>query len=161
MITFSIIGLGNRGSVYADGLMKQKDVKITAVCDICPESLKKAKDVYCVPEGNLFLSDDTFFEKKRADILIVSTMDEYHKDHAIRGMELGYDILLEKPVAPTMEECLAILEAGKKRTKARATITALKMKGISAAAKNIRSKTSQAGYSYTKNKNYLIFLPAD
>ena len=70
MITFSIIGLGNRGSVYADGLMKQKDVKITAVCDICPESLKKAKDVYCVPEGNLFLSDDTFFEKKRADILI-------------------------------------------------------------------------------------------
>lgn len=78
MITFSIIGLGNRGSVYADGLMKQKDVKITAVCDICPESLKKAKDVYCVPEGNLFLSDDTFFEKKRADILIVSTMDEYH-----------------------------------------------------------------------------------
>ena len=114
MITFSIIGLGNRGSVYADGLMKQKDVKITAVCDICPESLKKAKDVYCVPEENLFLSDDTFFEKKRADILIVSTMDEYHKDHAIRGMELGYDILLEKPVAPTMEECLAILEAGKK-----------------------------------------------
>ena len=85
MITFSIIGLGNRGSVYADGLMKQKDVKITAVCDICPESLKKAKDVYCVPEGNLFLSDDTFFEKKRADILIVSTMDEYHKDHANSG----------------------------------------------------------------------------
>lgn len=113
MITFSIIGLGNRGSVYADGLMKLEDVKITAVCDTCPESLTKAKDVYGVAEEHLFLNDDAFFAEKRADILIVSTMDEYHKDHAIRGMQLGYDILLEKPVAPTMQDCLAILEAGR------------------------------------------------
>lgn len=78
-----------------------------------PGKFKKSKG-RILRSGRKFIFKRRYvFEKKRADILIVSTMDEYHKDHAIRGMELGYDILLEKPVAPTMEECLAILEAGK------------------------------------------------
>lgn len=114
MLTFSIIGLGNRGSVYADGLKTQKNVKIVSVCDTSPESLLKAKEVYGVEDKNLFSSDEEFFKEKRADVLIIATLDGLHKEQAVKGMSLGYDILLEKPMAPTPEECDEIKAASEK-----------------------------------------------
>lgn len=114
MLTFAIIGLGNRGSVYADGLKTQKNVKIVSVCDKSRENLLKAKQVYGVEEKNVFSDENEFFKEKRADVLIVATLDGLHKEQSIRGMSLGYDILLEKPMAPTTKDCEDIKAASEK-----------------------------------------------
>ena len=34
MITFAVLGLGNRGSVYSNNIIKHKNAKIVSVCDI-------------------------------------------------------------------------------------------------------------------------------
>ena len=46
MITFAVLGLGNRGSVYSNYIAKNKDAKIVSVCDVRHESLKQAAELY-------------------------------------------------------------------------------------------------------------------
>ncbi|MBQ7913012.1 MAG: Gfo/Idh/MocA family oxidoreductase [Clostridia bacterium] len=43
----------------------------------------------------------------------MATQDEDHKEHAIAMMQAGYDLLLEKPIANNVEDCLAIYKASK------------------------------------------------
>ena len=89
MKTIAIIGLGNRGGVYAKYLAKNEKVKIVSVCDILPESLRKAHDEYGVAQENLFLNEGEFFSKKRADVLIVSTLDKQHYEQTIKAVPMG------------------------------------------------------------------------
>ncbi len=53
-----------------------------------------------------FESDESFFAAgKLADVLIIATQDSQHFGHAMRALELGYDLLLEKPAAESLERC--------------------------------------------------------
>lgn len=47
---------------------------------------------------------------KLADIMIIGTQDDYHVEPCLRAMEAGYDILLEKPIAPTLAEVQALAD---------------------------------------------------
>ena len=114
MITFAVLGLGNRGSVYSNNIVKHDNAKIVSVCDVSSASLKQAKELYGVKDEELFLDEEKFFEKKRADVLIVATLDGLHCRQTVKALSLGYNVLLEKPVAPTMEECNEIYAAAKK-----------------------------------------------
>ena len=114
MITFAVLGLGNRGSVYSDNIVKHNNAKIVSVCDVSPASLNRARELYGVKEEDLFDNEEKFFEKKRADVLIVATLDGLHCRQTVKALSLGYDVLLEKPVAPTMEECNEIYAAAQK-----------------------------------------------
>ena len=53
-------------------------------------------------------------KEKRADVLVIATQDQDHVRECIKALEVGYDVLLEKPITPKKEECLALLEAQKK-----------------------------------------------
>ena len=110
MKTIAILGLGNRGGVYGKYLAQNKKVEIVSVCDISKESLKKAEEDYKVAKENLFTDENEFFASKRADVLVIATLDCLHYTQTIRALKLGYDILLEKPVSPIYEECEAIAE---------------------------------------------------
>lgn len=110
MKTIAIIGLGNRGGVYAKHLCKNPKVKIVSVCDILSESLQQAHELYGVKTENLFIDEAEFFKEKRADVLIISTLDELHYRQTIKALSLGYDVLLEKPVSPEYEHCRKIAE---------------------------------------------------
>ena len=110
MKTIAILGLGNRGGVYANGFAENEKVKIVAVCDPNPQSLLRGKEQYGVAPENLFSDENEFFARKRADVLLVATMDELHYNQTIRALEMGYDVLLEKPVSPSYDECKKIAE---------------------------------------------------
>jgi predicted dehydrogenase len=46
----------------------------------------------------------------KADIVAIATQDSMHKEHAVAFLEKGYDLLLEKPIATSLEEVSAIYE---------------------------------------------------
>ena len=109
---FAIIGYGGRGMVYEECL-KKLNGEISAVCDINPEKIALAKKNIGLADTQLFLSEDTFFEKKRGDVLMICTQDALHLRHAKRALALGYDLLLEKPIATNVADCDEILQAAK------------------------------------------------
>ena len=68
--------------------------------------MELAKRELSLPDGKLYADENEFFSKgKLVDILFVCTQDELHYGHAIRAMKLGYDLLLEKPIAASVKQC--------------------------------------------------------
>ena len=113
-MTFAVIGLGGRGSTYAH-FIKYYGSEIVAVCDTDEKKRELAKK-YGVSDDMFFTSEDEFFAKgKLADALVIATMDSLHYRQAIKALELGYHILLEKPIAMTLEECREIRDLAVKR----------------------------------------------
>ncbi len=112
----AIIGCGNRGVECYGRIMRYLSelYTVAALCDIDPVRLENGKNELCVAPENLYANEEEFFKAKRADVLIVATQDGDHVRHALLGLEKGYDILLEKPLTKSREECLALLEAQKK-----------------------------------------------
>ncbi|MCL2752071.1 MAG: Gfo/Idh/MocA family oxidoreductase [Firmicutes bacterium] len=110
---YAILGFGARGSLYA-GLFQEIGAELTAVCEIRPDRLGKAGRLYELPKDKLFLSDEVFVSKgKLGDLCVVATQDGQHKGHALMALDAGYDLLLEKPIATTFEDCSAIFERAK------------------------------------------------
>lgn len=118
MLTCAIVGYGNRGSIYADLLGEMENVRIACVCDSNEKNLRAAQKKFALSDADCFSSDMEFFKAKRADCAVIATMDKLHAAHAVEALGLGYDILLEKPIATTPEDCdkieAAAIRSGRK-----------------------------------------------
>jgi len=115
-ITFAICGVGNRGTRYANAQNKfGDDMQVVAIADLKPDRMESVNKFLHLPADRMFASaDEMFAAGKLADILVVSTQDQQHREHALKGMELGYDLLLEKPIAANLEDVVMITETARK-----------------------------------------------
>ena len=116
IFTVAILGCGGRGAeTYGRLIAERKDeYKIVALCDLIPEKLSKYGELFGVGAENRFSDDDSFFATKRADLLIIATLDADHVWQCKEALRLGYDVLLEKPITDNEEECRSLLAAQKK-----------------------------------------------
>ena len=107
-----VFGLGARGTIYANFAKTYPEkFELVAIIENAPDRIEKAKKEY---SAKVFADYKDFLaEKIPADIVAVATQDEDHKEHAIEVMKAGYDLLLEKPIANNLEDCLAIYNASK------------------------------------------------
>ncbi len=115
--TVAVIGAGQRGSRYTD-IMKKCPEKFTVVAVAEPLKGRREyiKNKHCIADDMCFDSWQTLLaQPKLADIAIISTMDDMHYEPALKAIELGYDLLLEKPVAQTAKECADIALAAQKK----------------------------------------------
>jgi len=109
-VTFAVLGMGNRGRAYS-GKHEQFDGKmeVVAIADNRRKQLDSSIEQFNLKPKYVFNSaDELLSQPKLADIMIIATQDGQHKEHALRALELGYDLLLEKPIAATLEDCIAI-----------------------------------------------------
>lgn len=117
--TVAILGCGSRGTGFATLILQQPNERfeITALCDTIPERIKPTLLLPGIGKPEIFYDPDVFLEKKRADFLIIASPDRCHVPQAIRALELGYDMLLEKPITDDRVELAQLLEAQKKTGK--------------------------------------------
>ena len=115
-LTFAIMGMGNRGTAYAGKQLKYPDeMEVVAMADTRRIRLDAANKYLHLPEDRLFDSADALLaQPKLADIMVIATQDAQHRDHALRAMEKGYDLLLEKPIANKLEDIVVIEKAAKR-----------------------------------------------
>ncbi len=113
-----VIGCGGRGSKYAD-IMKDElpeDFEIVAAAEPIADRLKYMKERHGIPSNMCFDSWEPIFEMpKFADVVIIATMDRDHYLPAMAAIEKGYNLLLEKPIAPTAKECREIQRAAEQK----------------------------------------------
>lgn len=115
-VTFAILGMGNRGTAYAANILKYPEqAQIVAMADNRRIRLDAANKYVGLTEAYLFDGAESILSQpKMADIMVIATQDAQHKDHAIRAMELGYDLLLEKPISNRLEQITQIASAAKR-----------------------------------------------
>ena len=105
-----VFGYGQRGQIYANyALANPEEFRVVAIIETNAERRKVAKSKHDCP---VFSDYKEFLEKKiKADVVAIATQDADHLEHAVACMEHGYDLLLEKPIANKLEDCVAIYEA--------------------------------------------------
>lgn len=119
MKTFSaiLIGAGSRGKAYTNLIKEFSDkYKVVGVAEPIESRRNFIKEVHNLSEEMCFNSwEDILSKPKMADFAIICTLDDMHYEPAMKAIELGYDLLLEKPVAQTAEECADIALAAEKK----------------------------------------------
>lgn len=115
-VTAVVLGAGSRGSIYADYAKDHPDeLQIVAIAEPRRDRLDALADELNVSAENRFESWEELLEGPRlADCAFICTLDDDHTAPALKAMELGYHLLLEKPMSNTEEECRIIAQtAGK------------------------------------------------
>ncbi|MEV0587840.1 Gfo/Idh/MocA family oxidoreductase [Nonomuraea sp. NPDC050310] len=107
-VTLAVAGAGNRGQTYASWIARHPErATLTAVAD--PDPARRAK--LAGPGVREFGDWRELLEERVADAVVLSTQDRLHVEPAIALARAGYALLMEKPLAPTEEECRRIVEA--------------------------------------------------
>ena len=116
-ITAITLGAGNRGNVYGDYAWKNpENMKIVGVAE--PISIRQDRyaEKHDIKKKNRFVTWEHVFEKKKfADAIIIATPDHLHYGPAMQALEMGYDLLLEKPIAQKWQECKEILDLAERK----------------------------------------------
>lgn len=112
-----LIGAGMRGTIYTNEMLKFKDkFKVIGVAEPIESRRNIIKEKHNISDDMCFGGWEEILAKpKMADLAVICTMDDMHYEPAMKAIELGYNILLEKPVAPTAKECADIALAAEKK----------------------------------------------
>ena len=117
VLTVALIGAGLRGMMYTS-LMKEIKGKFRVVAVAEPDEGRrnKMKKTHGIADEMCFESwTDILAKPKMADIAMICTTDNMHYEVAMKAINLGYDLVLEKPVAPTAQQCSDIYLAAKEK----------------------------------------------
>lgn len=116
-ITAVICGYGGRGGYYGSmATNPEAQVEIVGVAEPVDYRLELATSRHKIPKENQFVTWEHVFDRpKFADAIIIGTPDNLHYGPAMRALEMGYHLLLEKPIAQNWKECEDILRLAKKK----------------------------------------------
>ena len=105
----AIIGCGFIGATHAQCLAQLDGMKAVAFCDL---SLDRAKCL-CEKFGGEYYTDDVekIFQDDSIDVVYIGTHNDTHSTLAVKACESGKHIMMEKPLALTLEECTRVSEA--------------------------------------------------
>ena len=116
MINVAIVGTGNIANMHVKGLLEFPErCKIVALCDIYPEKAEAMKEKYEIKDCEIFADHKSMLESDvKIDVVHVCTPPYVHSSISIDSMNAGCNVLCEKPLAASIEECNEMLEAEKK-----------------------------------------------
>ncbi|SFG40386.1 Predicted dehydrogenase [Halopelagius inordinatus] len=104
-VRVGIIGLGNIGHYHADRLF-ELGANLVGGLDIQSDARRRFADKYDVnayeEKGQLFAD---------VDAVIITTPNRFHEEYAVAALEAGLDVLLEKPLAHSLESAENIVAA--------------------------------------------------
>jgi predicted dehydrogenase len=111
-IKIAMIGAGYIADYHTRGLQSIQGVEVVAVAAKTVEEARKFADKYGIKEA----SDDALSLAGRTDIdaAVIATPNKFHAPFAIEFLKNGKDVFLEKPMAMSAEEGLAVKDASEK-----------------------------------------------
>ncbi|HEX6623560.1 MAG TPA: Gfo/Idh/MocA family oxidoreductase, partial [Pyrinomonadaceae bacterium] len=116
---YAIVGTGGRaiGMWGRDLVQKYSDVlEFVGLCDINHKRVAVAKESIGAACPT-FTNFDEMMDKARPDLLMVTTVDGFHRDYIVKGLERGADVMTEKPMVIDAGQCQDVLDAEKKVNK--------------------------------------------
>lgn len=120
MITAILLGAGNRGE-HAYGhyaLQHPEEIRFVGVADANPVRLESFSKKHQISKDKQFKDyKDILNQPKMADACFICLQDKLHYEPALKAIELGYDLFLEKPMAVNAPEVIAIFNHAKKYKK--------------------------------------------
>jgi predicted dehydrogenase len=112
-----LIGAGQRGlRVYGRiALEHPGNVRFVAVAEPDPERRDRFATQHGIPANRCFARwEDLIGAGRLASALLCCTLDRLHVEPTLAALQAGYHVLLEKPIAPTPEDCVRMVQAAER-----------------------------------------------
>ena len=105
-----IIGCGKVGGIHAAALAGLKGSELTAVCDSDPARAREFGRTY---GAKPYSEVGEMLAGANLDVVNVCTPHPLHRESAVMAAKAGVHVLVEKPLASSLEDCDAILDAAR------------------------------------------------
>ena len=103
MLKFSLLGYGHIGKVHRQAIEETEGAKLVSIIDMNLQDEDLGIKTYTTLES--FLSED-----QETDIVVIATPNGLHREHAIRCLNAGKHVLIEKPMALATDRAQEILD---------------------------------------------------
>lgn len=120
-LNFAIIGCGRISHKILSGIIKnQSNATLKAIVDPLEEKMNllelKAKDGFKENvEVSKYFSTAEMIKNEKIDIAIVSTESGYHENIGLECLEAGINVIIEKPIAMSLEGAKKLVEKAKEK----------------------------------------------
>ena len=116
-VSIVAIGAGNRTSKYLEYVKQHPDrVRLVGVVELNDIRRQSVAERFGLEPSQCYADYHDFFRNPvQADAVMICTPENRHFEPAMLAIEAGCHVLLEKPIAQTLEECRAIGEAARKK----------------------------------------------
>jgi len=114
-VGYCLIGLGRISTLFADGIQGTSNSRITALVSGHPEKAAQWAEKYGVPKYAIYNYEnmDEIRDNKAVDAVYIGLPNSMHAPYTIRCARAGKQVLCEKPMATTVPEAEAMIEACK------------------------------------------------
>jgi len=112
---FGLIGYGLWGKHHAQAIRKAPGAKLSAIACASPETEAAAKTDF--PDIPVFRGYRELLEKAAVDAVDIVVPNHMHAEIGVAALEAGKDVLLEKPMALSIEECDRLISAAKRQNR--------------------------------------------
>lgn len=111
-IRFAIVGCGSIGKRHIAVLDNDPNAEIVAISDIDKEKCVDLSSLY----NNIpyYTSYDKMISEIKADVINIVTPHALHAEMAIKAVNKGFNVLVEKPMALSVEDCKRMIEEAEK-----------------------------------------------
>jgi UDP-N-acetyl-2-amino-2-deoxyglucuronate dehydrogenase len=117
MIKVAIIGAGAIANIHLEGLLKFQDkCQVVALADIYPDKAREKVERFGL-DAAVYEDYQELLSKETLDLAVILTPPFAHAETTIAALNAGVNVLLEKPMATSLEECDAMIAAAKKNGK--------------------------------------------
>ncbi|PVE11215.1 Gfo/Idh/MocA family protein [Streptomyces scopuliridis] len=114
-VTMVLVGAGLRGMTYARRALATGAGQVVAVAEPDPRRRARAAEEFRVPPERVYADwSEVAAAGRLADACVIATQDRLHTEPAVALADLGYHLLLEKPMATGEDEATAIADAARR-----------------------------------------------
>jgi myo-inositol 2-dehydrogenase/D-chiro-inositol 1-dehydrogenase len=111
-VRFALAGFGAWGKLHAKSIHQDPGAQLVAICAPTEATRAEARDAY--PDAQLFADSLAMVAHGGLDIVDIVTPSYTHREIAVAALQKGLHVLLEKPMATTLDDCKAIAAAAEK-----------------------------------------------
>ena len=119
---YAFVGASGRAQhMFAESILKYFS-DVAEIAGVYDSNFGRSEYFSSKTGANVYADFETMLNVEKPDAVIVTTVDAYHSDYIIRAMEMGYDVITEKPMSIDAERCQKILDT-EKATGRKLTVT--------------------------------------
>ncbi|MFV2022475.1 Gfo/Idh/MocA family protein [Micromonospora sp. LOL_023] len=112
MLKVGMIGAGSIAGTHIAGYQKfGEDCRITAVCDVDLAKAQERRTTFGLTDARVYDDAGALLAAEDLDLVSITTPPSTHADLTIAALRSGVNVLVEKPMAPSLQECDAMVAA--------------------------------------------------
>ncbi len=114
MLNMGILGMGKMGEFHADWIIRNRDMRLVALCKKRKDRVEDLKKRYGV---DVYLDVDEFLAINEMDWVVITSTNEVHEELTLKALEKKKNVIVEKPMSVNFQSALKMVKAAERNKK--------------------------------------------